>query len=91
MNDLINLQLDLINKINPKYEKKLLLTQEEVADIIGISTGTLKNIRSKGFGPRYIKFKYGNKERVLYPKTALAQWVNETEKINDEWIIDEKN
>ncbi|UQN30450.1 helix-turn-helix transcriptional regulator [Brachybacterium kimchii] len=53
-----------------------LLTAKEVADALGLSTGTLANWRSLELGPKYVKV--GG--RVRYRITSLNLWVAEQER-----------
>ncbi|WP_373693252.1 helix-turn-helix transcriptional regulator [Desulfobulbus sp.] len=46
------------------------LTSQELAERLRMSPGTLQNWRTKGFGPRYIKFG----KHVLYPISIVEQW-----------------
>jgi hypothetical protein len=48
------------------------LTAPELAERLRMSPGTLQNWRTKGFGPKYIKFG----KHVLYPITLVEQWEN---------------
>ena len=48
-----------------------LLTPQALADATGIPVGTWAAWRSLGTGPSYVKAN----RRVLYPKPALAEWL----------------
>ena len=48
------------------------LTATELAERLRMSPGTLQNWRTKGFGPKYIKFG----KHVLYPIALVEQWEN---------------
>lgn len=50
-----------------------LMTEEDTARYLGIATGTLRNWRSLGQGPAYVKVgRY-----VRYEPQALAAWIKE--------------
>lgn len=69
---------DEINMIDPVYKKLVCLNQKQTADILGISSGSLENWRKEGIGPSYKKIENGKRGRVLYPKTAIVEWLNNT-------------
>jgi len=46
------------------------LTSEELAERLRMAPGTLQNWRTKGFGPKFIKFG----KRVLYPISIVEEW-----------------
>ena len=48
-----------------------LMTANDVADVLGLSTGTLANWRSLGLGPTYVKL--GG--RVRYRASGVNSWV----------------
>lgn len=48
-----------------------LMTANDVADVLGLSTGTLANWRSLGMGPTYVKL--GG--RVRYRASGVNSWV----------------
>lgn len=52
-----------------------LMTANEVADVLGLSTGTLANWRSLGIGPTYLKL--GG--RVRYRASNVNAWVSSQE------------
>lgn len=72
--------LEEMNIINPKFKGLLCLNQKQTAEIIGVSSSTLDNWRREAIGPEYKKVDSGKKGRVLYPKTALIEWLNQTVK-----------
>ena len=41
-----------------KHSYNRYLNEHEVSDLTGIKVGTLRNWRSKGFGPRYLKIRH---------------------------------
>lgn len=69
---------DEINMIDPIYKKLVCLNQKQTADILGISSGSLENWRKEGIGPSYKKIENGKRGRVLYPKSAIVEWLNNT-------------
>ena len=63
--------------------EKISYATREAAGAIGLSEGTLSNLRSRKAGPRY--YKVGRK--VLYLHTDLVQWLTRNPiftNINDE-------
>lgn len=72
---MINAIIDQINQIDPKFKKLITFNQKQTADAIGVSSSTLEDWRRKSIGPNYIKVEAGKKGRVLYPKTAIAEWL----------------
>ena len=48
-----------------------LLSQDDVADLVGLSTRTLERLRVSGDGPAFVKLG----RRVLYCEAALAEWI----------------
>lgn len=67
-----------INMIDPLYKKLVCLNQKQTATILGISSGSLENWRKEGIGPSYKKIENGKRGRVLYPKSAIVEWLNNT-------------
>lgn len=55
----------------------VLLTTEEVAEILGLSVGTLDNKRSNGDGPPYVRIGRGSRAPIRYEQTALYKWIKE--------------
>lgn len=52
-----------------------LLTEETVADVLGVEVSTLASWRSLGKGPRAVKLG----KRVFYTNDAIASWIYESE------------
>lgn len=52
-----------------------LLTPEQVASIIKIHTGTLKNWRMAGIGPAWIRIGTGAKPHIRYRRADLETWL----------------
>ena len=52
-----------------------LMEPKEVAELLGVTEGTLVNWRTKGRGPRYIK----SGKAVKYRRAAVAEWIMEQE------------
>ena len=48
-----------------------LMTPEQVAELVGVNTGTLANWRSDGKGPRYVK-----SGRIRYRKSDVWAFIN---------------
>ena len=70
--------LDEMNQLKPELKGLLCLNQKQTAEIIGVSSSTLENWRKEGVGPEYKKIDNGKKGRVLYIKTSLLAWLNNT-------------
>ena len=77
--DSITQIIEEINKTNPKFKQLIALSQKQTADIIGVSSSTLEAWRKEEIGPQYKKVNAG-KGRILYPKTAIAEWLAQTVK-----------
>ena len=60
------------------------LTTKEAAKFIGVSEGTLRNLRIAGGGPRFIKL--GRK--VLYDQRDIEDWLEDHKRMS---TADEKN
>ncbi|AXH12006.1 DNA-binding protein [Halarcobacter bivalviorum] len=56
------------------------LNESFSAQVLGISASSLATYRKNGLGPEFIKIDNGKKGRVIYPKTALVEWLNKTTK-----------
>lgn len=52
----------------------LLLTEQDAADYLGMSPGTLREWRSLGKGPPYLKLPTGT---VRYRQEDLVEWVSQ--------------
>jgi len=60
--------------------RKLLLTMEEVADILRVSESALYNWRRDGVGPEFIKNGNGPRAKVMYPIRKVAEFLINTQK-----------
>ncbi|MDX2639917.1 helix-turn-helix domain-containing protein [Streptomyces stelliscabiei] len=54
---------------------ELLMTPKQVQDEFGIPTQALANWRWAGNGPSYIKTSPSRAGRVLYSRSAIAEWL----------------
>lgn len=72
--------IDEINKTNTKFKQLIALNQKQAADVLGVSSSTLESWRKNGIGPTYKQVVNGSsgKGRILYSKTALAEWLANT-------------
>ena len=70
--------LEELNNARPEYKGLLCLNQKQTAELIGVSSSTLDNWRKESLGPQYKKIDSGKKGRVLYPKTAIIEWLSST-------------
>ena len=71
MDEQVKKQLDLINKISQKVEKKLTLNQKELAQALGVSASTIEAKRKEGTGVEWIHFG----DRILYSKLKVAEFL----------------
>jgi len=67
-----------IETIDPIFKKRVCLNSKQTAQILGVSCSSLENWRSAGLGPSFVKVNSGKKGRVLYDKSAICEWVNQT-------------
>jgi transposase-like protein len=65
----------IMDEITSMGYKELMLSESQVAGIIGVSASTLANWRRKGIGVEYKKLNNGKRARVMYPKKSVADWV----------------
>ncbi|MFA6788161.1 MAG: helix-turn-helix domain-containing protein [Arcobacteraceae bacterium] len=70
--------LEELNNTKPELKGCICLNQRQTAEIIGVCSSTLDNWRKIGLGPNYKKIDSGKKGRVLYPKTAIIEWLSNT-------------
>jgi len=69
--------LDELNSMLPPEQRKLAtLNQSQTSSLLGLSNSTLTNWRSTGVGLEYIKVGKGKKNRVMYLKTKLVEFLN---------------
>jgi len=59
-----------------KQKKAACLNESTVAELLGCSPSTLANYRSKALAIDYIKVDNGKKSRILYPKDAILDFIN---------------
>jgi hypothetical protein len=61
----------------PKEQEALtnLLTEAEVAPLLGVSPATLRSWRCRGIGPTYVKMGRGTKSPVRYNRVDLEQFI----------------
>ena len=69
-----------LDEVNPKFKKLLCLNQKQTAEILGVSSSSLENWRKNSQGPSFRKIETGKRGRVLYPKSAIVEWLNNTVK-----------
>lgn len=76
--DQVQQVIEEINK-NSIYKKKIVLNTLQTSELLGVSSGTLENWRKQGIGPQYVRLGgEGRKPRIMYPKTAIAEWLTNT-------------
>lgn len=69
--------LDELNSILPPEQRnQAVLNQSQVASLLDLSSSTLSNWRSAGVSLEYIKVGKGSKNRVMYLKTKLIEFLN---------------
>ena len=69
----------MVKSIEELGFKKLILTPEQTAEIIGVSISTLYNWRVQGVGPQFRKNGNGKRAKIMYPKRAVAEFMTETQ------------
>lgn len=69
--------LEELNSMLPPEQRKLaVLNQSQVASLLGLSCSTLANWRSEAVQLEYIKIGSGKKNRVMYLKTKILEFLN---------------
>ncbi|MFW0693385.1 helix-turn-helix domain-containing protein [Aliarcobacter butzleri] len=69
--------LEEFNSMLPLEQRKLaVLNQSQVASLLGLSNSTLANWRAEGISLEYLKVGKGKRNRVLYLKTKLVEFLN---------------
>ncbi|CAM3901061.1 helix-turn-helix transcriptional regulator [Arcobacter cloacae] len=71
----MNLQ-ELNSILPPEQRKQACLNQSQVSQLLGVSSSTLANWRAEGISLEYIKVGKGSKNRVMYLKTKLLEFLN---------------
>ena len=69
----------MVKSIEELGFKKLILSPEQTAEIIGVSISTLYNWRVQGVGPQFRKNSNGKRAKIMYPKRAIAEFMTETQ------------
>ncbi|MCG3678446.1 terminase small subunit [Aliarcobacter butzleri] len=73
--------LEEFNSMLPLEQRKLaVLNQKQTAEALGCSSSSLNNWANQGLGPSFKKIDSGKKGRILYPKTAIIEWLSNTVK-----------
>ncbi len=73
------MDLEMLNSLLPKEKRgSACLNEFYSAQVVGVSSSSMATYRKKGLGPEYLKVDNGKRGRVLYPKTALCDWLNQT-------------
>lgn len=62
-----------------KFENQL-LTPQQVADLLQVSTGTLENWRLKNHGPKFLKLGGKHRSPVRYRLQDVEDWMFEDAK-----------
>jgi hypothetical protein len=71
--------LEELNLLLPDNKKKAAcLNESAVASLLGCSPSTIANYRANAKGIAYIKVDNGKKSRILYPKDAIVEFLNNT-------------
>lgn len=69
--------LEELNSMLPAEQKKqACLNQTQVSSLLGVSCGTLSNWRAEAISLEYIKVGSGKKNRILYSKTKILEFLN---------------
>lgn len=73
------MDLEMLNSLLPEDKRKCACLNEYYsAQIVGVSPTSLSTYRKNGIGPEYLKVDNGKRGRVLYPKSSLIKWINNT-------------
>jgi hypothetical protein len=67
---------ELNSMLPPEQKKQACLNQTQVASLLGLSPTTLSNWRSEGVALEYLKVGKGSKNRVMYLKTKVLEFLN---------------
>lgn len=67
---------ELNSMLPPEQRKQAVLNQSQVASLLGLSCSTLSNWRAEGISLEYLKVGKGSKNRVMYLKTKLVEFLN---------------
>lgn len=65
--------------LEPKLRNKICLNQSQVSELLGVSPSTLSNWRAEGVSLSYMKIGKGTKNRILYNKVKLLEFLNSAE------------
>ncbi len=65
--------------ISEKDKKALCLNESTVAELLGCSSSTLANYRANACGIAFIKVNNGKKSRIMYPKDAIVDFLNNSQ------------
>ena len=52
-----------------------LFDTEATAALLGVRPNTLEGWRTRGLGPRYLKFGPGRRAGVRYPRSEIQKWI----------------
>lgn len=68
---------EYIDILIPSAKGSICLNVRQAALVIGVHQNTLRKWAKENVsGPEYIKIDNGKRGRVLYPKKAIALWMN---------------
>ncbi|MGD9553117.1 MAG: DNA-binding protein [Arcobacteraceae bacterium] len=67
---------ELNSMLPPEQRKQACLNQTQVASLLGLSCSTLSNWRAESICLEYIKVGSGKKNRVMYLKTKVLEFLN---------------
>lgn len=71
------MNLEQLNQLlPPDKQRAACLNESTVAELLGCSPSTLANYRAKALAIDYIKVDNGKKSRILYPKDAVLDFIN---------------
>lgn len=71
-------EIDELKDLSVDTEEFILLRPQKVADCLGVKPNTLKQWRSQGRGPDYVKFG-GQEGRVRYRLSSLRAFIESQE------------
>ncbi len=67
--------------MNEYLTERLLLTEEEAAELLGIEPHTLGKYRRAGNGPPYVQLSKGKKRQLVrYRRLDIEEWIEQKRK-----------
>ena len=70
----MNENINILNILQDKYSEQILLSSSDVAEILGVSQGTITNML-KGNKLPYLKFGDAKTSTIRFDIVAIARWL----------------